>query len=208
MKRVEEWRGAACGGSLFWSCRHSPVSYNVRARGFEPPPPKGPGPKPGTSAIPPRPRAINRSFPRRTTRGCTAQTLHGSVALLSCTARGGFGTGESAGWHRNGRVRRPPGHGKGGGDASLRGMAPKDPSYATARTRPGSTVSDPRNEVGPAGSTGLATPPGSTPPRSTWSRLPCRSHQDPREQAPPHMARPCATARSRTWRRPTCSRGC
>jgi site-specific DNA recombinase len=33
------------------------VSALVRARGFEPPPPKGPGPKPGASAIPPHPPA-------------------------------------------------------------------------------------------------------------------------------------------------------
>src|SRR5579863_7643792 len=32
----------------------------VRARGVEPPPPKGPGPKPGASAIPPRPLGSRR----------------------------------------------------------------------------------------------------------------------------------------------------
>src|SRR3984957_20111901 len=46
-------------------------------------------------------------------------------------------------------------------------MAPKDPSYATARTRPTSSHSgpgnDPRIQPSPAGSTSFATPPGINP---------------------------------------------
>jgi hypothetical protein len=50
--------GSAAGGRLpAVGCRRSVAGSAVRARGFEPPPPKGPGPKPGASAIPPRPQS-------------------------------------------------------------------------------------------------------------------------------------------------------